>query len=190
MAAGRAAMVLELNLSAQRQLFNSMDPAPFRERDLDPAVVSYIVDWAEKLPRSAALGMVVTLGSETLSDHDVATLRESLVENFRRRALAARRRLKRLFRDGRISLLIGVVFVAAAILVSDVIGSLISHQRYATLVQETVVIGAWVALWHPINIFLYEWWPIREEARLFDRLAGMDMRLCTQTASMLGRTGE
>jgi hypothetical protein len=190
MGAVPAARVLELNLSAQRQLFNSMDPAPFRERDLDPDVVSYIVDWAEKLPADAPLGLVVTLGTETLSDHDVGTLRESLVENFRRRALAARRRVKRLFRDGRISLLIGVVFVAAAILVGDVIGSLISHPRYATLVQETVVIGAWVALWHPINIFLYEWWPIRAEARLFDRLAEMDMRLCSSTASLLGRDSE
>lgn len=189
MAAVAAAQVLELNLSAQRQLFNSMDPAPFRERDLDPAVVSYIVEWADKLPRRAPLAMVVTLSSETLSDHDVSTLRESLTENFRRRAVEARRRLKRLFRDGRISLLIGMGFVAAAILVSDAIGSLAGASRYATLVEETVVIGAWVALWHPINIFLYDWWPIHAEAKLFDRLATMEMTLCNATASLLGRGG-
>jgi hypothetical protein len=188
MGAVPAAKVLELNLSAQRQLFNSMDPAPFRERDLDPAVVSYIVDWAEQLPARAPLAMVVTLSSETLSDHDVSVLRDSLYENFRRRAQVARRRLSHLFRDGRISLLIGMGFVAAAILVSDAIGSLVSASRYATLIEETVVIGAWVALWHPINIFLYDWWPIHAEARLFDRLAGMDVQLCDETASRLGRS--
>jgi hypothetical protein len=38
------------------------------------------------------------------------------------------------------------------------------------------VIGAWVALWRPIEIFLYDWWPIRAEARLFDRLSQMEVR--------------
>ena len=37
-------------------------------------------------------------------------------------------------------------------------------------------IGAWVALWRPIEIFLYDWWPIRAEARLFDRLSQMEVR--------------
>jgi hypothetical protein len=179
--------LLELHLSGQRQLFNSMDPAPFHARDLDPTVVDYIVDWAEDQPGNVPLAMVVTLNHETISDHDVATLREALRENFRRRAQGERRRLARLFRDGRISLLIGVVFVAAAILISDAIASLIATQRFVTLVQDTVVIGAWVALWHPVNIFLYEWWPMRAQARLFDRLAEMDMTLCGATEALLGR---
>jgi hypothetical protein len=37
------------------------------------------------------------------------------------------------------------------------------------------VIGAWVALWRPIEIFLYDWWPVRSEARLFDRLSQIDV---------------
>ena len=38
---------LDLHVAVQKQLFNSMDPAPFRKRDLDPVVSAYIVDWAE-----------------------------------------------------------------------------------------------------------------------------------------------
>lgn len=179
--------LLELNLSGQRQLFNSMDPAPFHARDLDPTVVEYIVDWAEEQPRNLALGMVVTLNHETVSDYEVDTLREALRENFRRRAQAERRRLTRLFRDGRISMLIGVGFVAVTILITDALGALVTAQRSATLIQETMVIAAWVALWHPVNIFLYEWWPISAQAKLFDRLAEMDMKLCGATEAMLGR---
>ena len=41
---------------SQRQLFNSMDPAPFRERDLDPEVSLYIREWAEELSLTAPLG--------------------------------------------------------------------------------------------------------------------------------------
>ena len=39
------------------------------------------------------------------------------------------------------------------------------------------MIAGWVALWRPLEIFLYDWWPIRAEARLQDRLAEMDVRV-------------
>ncbi len=39
------------------------------------------------------------------------------------------------------------------------------------------MIGGWVAMWRPLEIFLYDWWPIRAEARLFDRLSAMPVRL-------------
>jgi hypothetical protein len=26
-------------------------------------------------------------------------------------------------------------------------------------------------MWRPLEIFLYDWWPVRAEARLYDRLA-------------------
>jgi hypothetical protein len=32
-------------------------------------------------------------------------------------------------------------------------------------------------MWGPLEIFLYDWWPIRAEARLFDRLAVMPVRI-------------
>ena len=52
-----------------------------------------------------------------------------------------------------------------------------SDGPYAKLVQESVVIGGWVALWQPINIFLYDWWPIRRLVKLYDRLARADVAL-------------
>jgi hypothetical protein len=30
-----------------------------------------------------------------------------------------------------------------------------------------------VALWRPLEILLYDWWPMLADARLFDRLANM-----------------
>jgi hypothetical protein len=45
------------------------------------------------------------------------------------------------------------------------------------LTREGLVIGGWVAMWRPLEIFLYDWWPIHAEARLFDRLAAMPVRI-------------
>jgi hypothetical protein len=54
---------------------------------------------------------------------------------------------------------------------------MVGSGRYANVVQESLVIVGWVALWHPMGIFLYDWWPIRAEAKLLDRLAEMDVQV-------------
>ena len=177
MAAEQDKQTLELSIANPMQLFNSMDPAPFRERDLDAEVVTYIIEWAQIHAVKAPLCLCVTLHQAATDSDELGVLRDAVHESFRRRAVADRRKLKKLFRDGRISLLIGMSFLAAAIFISDYLGGLISNENYAWLLQESVVIGGWVALWHPLNIFLYDWWPIRAEAHLFDRLANMDVQL-------------
>lgn len=170
---------LELFISDPMQLFNSMDPAPFRERDLDAQVVDYIIDWVAEVPAGTQLALVVNLRQPPRTDgtDEAGVLRDAVHSDFTRRAAGARRRLKKLFRDGRISLVIGLTFLAAAIVISDYVSGLVSNENYAFLIQESMVIGGWVALWHPISIFLYEWWPIRAEAKLYDRLGAMPVSL-------------
>jgi hypothetical protein len=104
-------------------------------------------------------------------------LREAVGDHFRRRARVTWARLRRLFRIGRISLVIGLGFVLLAIVVGESIAGMVGSGRYANVVQESLVIVGWVALWHPMGIFLYDWWPIRAEAKLFDRLGEMDVKV-------------
>jgi len=171
--AGRAAATLELCVGGMRQLFNAMDPAPFRERDLDPAAEAYIVDWAQEQPRGAPLGLVVRLTGEAPAT-DTARVLEAAVDGyFLQRAAATRAELRRLFRVGRVSLVIGLAFLAFAIGVGELAASLADSESYRSIIKESFVIGGWVALWRPLEIFLYDWWPILQRARLFDRLAVM-----------------
>jgi len=169
--------VLELHVSDMKQLFNAMDPAPFRERDLDPNAEEYIVGWARETPASQPLGLAVRLSREPATGHDARTLREAIHEYFLQRAHATRQKLRQLLRVGRISLVIGIAFVALAIMVGEFIAGLIGKGSYGWILKESLVIGGWVALWRPMEIFLYDWWPIRAEARLYDRLGEMNVQL-------------
>ena len=169
--------VIELHLGELRQIFDSLDPAPFRERDLDPKAAEYIVDWARECPSSASLSMVVDLEREPADRSDAALLGDAVRDYFRGRATATRRELAQLFRIGRISLVIGLGFLAVAIVVGEAVADLIGRESYGWLVKESLIIGGWVALWRPLEIFLYDWWPIRARARLYDRLGAMPVRV-------------
>jgi len=182
-AGSRQRAVLELHVAEMRQLFNAMDPAPFRERDLDPNAEAYIVDWGRELPAGVPLGLTVHLGREPATPEKAALLRDAVHEYFRQRALATRRQLRQLFRVGRISLLIGLAFLGGAVVLGELVAGLVSKESYGSIIKESFVIGGWVALWRPLEIFLYDWWPIRAEARLLDRLGEMDVRVQDAPAS-------
>jgi hypothetical protein len=47
------------------------------------------------------------------------------------------------------------------------------ESQMSALIRESMVIGGWVAMWRPLEIFLYDWWPILAERKLFDRLSEM-----------------
>lgn len=183
MGTGSPVAKLELSIVDPMQLFNSMDPAPFHERDLDYAVVDYIVEWAQEIAPDAPLELAVTIKRASASEHSSGLISDAVHTSFQRRALAKQRELKKLLREGRISLVIGITFLAAAIFISDYLGGLITNKNYAWLVQESVVIGGWVALWHPLNIFLYEWWPIRAERRLYERLCQMQVEVASSAGA-------
>lgn len=174
---GATALEVRLYLGELRQLFDSMDPAPFRERDLDPKAAEYIVDSAREAPSGAPLALVVQLGREAGDESTAALLRDAVHEHFGRCAQGKRRQLRALFRTGRISLVIGLGFLAVAIALAQHLGELIEHEGYSWMLSESLIIGGWVALWRPMEIFLYDWWPIAAEARLFDRLAAMPVGL-------------
>ena len=169
--------LIEVHVGELKQLFDAIDPSPFRERDLDPKAEEFIVGWAKDLPRDASLALVVNLDREAGLPDEAAVLRDAIHEFFGHRAETQRRRLRELFRVGRTSLVIGLVALAAAIALGDFLATLLRGSRIGDIVRESLTIGGWVSMWRPLEVFLYDWWPIRNEARLSDRLAVMPIRI-------------
>jgi hypothetical protein len=169
--------VIEVHVAELKQLFNSIDPSPFRNRDLDPDAEEFIVGWAKDLPRNAALALVVDLDRQAGLPDEAGVLRDAIHEFFLQRAGTYRRRLRELFRGGRKSLLIGLTVLTAAIALGDFLATLMRTSRIGEILRESLTIGGWVSMWRPLEVFLYDWWPIRNEAQLSDRLAAMPVRI-------------
>jgi hypothetical protein len=108
---------------------------------------------------------------------ELTVLRDAVRTFFGHRADSSRKRLRQVLRDGRVSLSIGLIFLAAAIGVGSVLANSFLGRASGALLREGLLIGGWVAMWRPLEIFLYDWWPIRAEAALFDRLSAMPVRI-------------
>ena len=169
--------VIDVRLADLRQLFNPIDPAPFHNRDLDPRVEEFIVDWGREAPSDKPLALIVRLDKAAGAEDESRVVRDAIHQFFEQRAVAARRRLRRLFRVGRISLAIGLAVLVLLSLLAQVVIRRAPMSAVGKLFQESLLIGGWVAMWRPLEIFLYDWWPIRTEAKLYDRLGAMPVRI-------------
>jgi hypothetical protein len=171
------AVVIEVRVAELRQLFNAIDPSPFRERDLDPNAEEFIVAWARETPPDAPLALRVELDRLPGGPDEATMLRDAIHGFFTSRARSTRGRLRLLFRIGRKSLLIGLVVLAVFFGIGVLLTRWLSPNPVAGFAHESLSIGGWVAMWRPLELFLYDWWPIRAEARLYDRLAVMPIRV-------------
>lgn len=168
--------LIELRLSRVQQVFNSLDPTPFPERDLDDAAVEFIVGWAREFPPDAALRLVVHLPESERDPAAAARIPDAVAAYFDYRRQTEARRLKSLLGLGRRSAAIGIAFLAACNLASEGLAAL-SDDPVSRLAQQGLIIFGWVANWRPAEIFLYEWWPIRRTVKLYQRLSRMPVEL-------------
>jgi hypothetical protein len=75
-----------------------------------------------------------------------------------------------------VSLGIGIAFLAAVFGISTVVSRVLGESPLAPLFEQGLLIVGWVAMWRPLEIFLYDWWPLVGDQRMHDRLSGIEVR--------------
>ncbi len=168
---------IEVRIRNLSQLFDYRDPSPFLAKDLDNDAQQYIVASAGEFSARLPLALVVHLREPMDSPEEARDAGEAIREHFVRQSGFVHLRLKELVHDGLISLAIGLAFLSATLTAAAALAAWAETSPAANVVREGLVICGWVAMWRPIQIFLYDWWPLLGDRRLFDRLARMPVQL-------------
>jgi hypothetical protein len=167
--------IISLKLRDTNQLFNSMDPSPFIEKDLDDDAEEFIVSWAQEFSTNAPIKLRIHLDQWPAEDPQ-AMIRTAVHNYFAHRAKITGLEFKRLLRRGRTSLFIGMLFLSACLFLSKM---LLGHEAgtWAAVVRESLTIAGWVAMWRPMQIYLYDWWPLLQLRRVFTKLSHMPVEV-------------
>lgn len=167
--------IIEVHVAQGHQLFDAIDPSPLGQRDLDTRVETFILESAREAHRDRGLALMVHLDDP--APRDLGGLGEAIRGFFGLRARSARYRLRLLLKRGRWSLAVGLFFMLASITAGRMVESALAFDPLGVVLRESLLIGGWVALWRPLELFFYDWWPIRAEARLLDWLSHMPVRV-------------
>ena len=166
--------LIELRLSSIHQVFDSFDPAPFPERSLDNEVEDYIVSSARDITIHEPIKLVFYLPPEQLALTETIGLADAIHNYFNYRFAMAQRALRHQRREGRITLAIGLAFLFACITLRQLVYT-IDRGTLAQIIAEGLLISGWVAMWRPLSLFLYEWWPIQRSCAVFTKLAAVSV---------------
>jgi hypothetical protein len=153
------------------QIFHTLDPLPFRERDLDAGVEEYIVGWAGEIAADHEISIIVHLPTHEAQRDEALHIEAAMHNYFAYRAKVLGWDLRDLFRTGRASLAIGLAVLAACIVLGKGASAFLGTGYLGRFFDEGLIILGWVANWRPVEIFLYDWWPLVRRRRLYRRLA-------------------
>ncbi len=165
---------IQVRIPELKLLFNPMDPSALGSKDLHPHVEKFIVSWGGEVPTKEPLTLVIHT-DRPASETEVKDATFAIQAFFNQRADATERQLRQLFRVGRVSLVIALVFLALSIAAGELLVSGSEGSNLRRALGETLHIGGWVAMWRPLETFLYDWWPVSADVRLFRRLAAMSV---------------
>ena len=167
---------MELNLKDINQLFNTIDPSPFHEKDLDHDAEEFMVSWTREFPFNEKVVLVIYLNELPAGKDFQPMIEHSIQHYFAYRARLTQMEFRQLMSDGRHSLLIGGLFLSACLIASQaLLGG--ASGTFLSVVRESLTIAGWVAMWRPMEIFLYEWWPLRRRRRVYGKMSRMNVEV-------------
>ena len=165
--AGSSAVV-NIHVRDLSQLFNSLDPSPFWDRDLDREAAGFIEEeFSEKLS-AETWNLYVHVHDGGASPTDLQT---ALKNYYGRMASSARRAVREHLWSSQWTLVGGVTVFLLSMGLRSMLGGLLG--TLPQILDEGLIILAWLALWRPAEMLLYGWVPLRRKQQLYERLAGI-----------------
>jgi len=169
--------IIDLRVSRTEALFESLDPSPFHERDLDPKALDYVTGWAREAPKDASFILRIHMPKDEATRADVGDLGAAIRQNFNDWLASTERARREEFRLGRIYLVVGLTTLTLCLLLRRLLPGLMGDTPLAQLLGEGLAILGWVSNWRPIETFLYDWWPLYRTAALYRRLARSEVEV-------------
>jgi hypothetical protein len=178
---------IDIRVRDIRQLFNSLDATPFPETDLNAEAEEFILEWAMEFPTNVPIRLVIHVDNPPADSEMMRQTVVAIQVFFSYRVDVLRRRFRLLMKRGRQRLLIGISFLSVSVLAAQLISQL-GDGRLLEILRESLLIGGWVAMWGPLEILLYDWWPLRHERRICERLSEAEIEIVPNTAPVVPAT--
>jgi hypothetical protein len=174
---------IEVRVKSSQQLFDARDPAPFRERDLDDDFVEYVLSSVREFPISAPLKIVIYVEENETTELPKASIREAIRSYFAYKIDLQRGDLKTFMKRAQLFLLIGLLVLGSCIGVAQSL-TIPTPPGALGILREGIVIFGWVSIWKPIELILFDWYPLFEKLRFYKKITGteIDIRFAATTS--------
>ena len=164
---------IELRISHPIQFYNLLDPAPNDEKEINKATESYIMDSLENMPndKSSSAKIVLYLEQTLYDNEEIRTdMEQAIHSHFALRLCTTNQKYKLAMSKGRRYLARGMIFLLTCLILSSVVTSIYNQNDIIYAIGQSFVVIGWVALWKPVEFYLYDRHDILDEKKMLRRL--------------------
>jgi hypothetical protein len=158
---------IELRVKSVGEIFHSFDPFPFLNKEIE----DYIVSWARMHSKTHPIKIIIDLPEREVHTKAANELPKAFARYFGYHADLLQHDLDELYRDGRRFLVIGMTILVSCIVAAQIAGRYLTEGPFRRILEQGLPILGWVANWRPLEILLYDWWPLARRRDLYRRLA-------------------
>lgn len=161
--------LIEIKVTSIAEIFNPIDPSPLNKKDLEEDVEDYIVTAVEDFSLKSKINIIIYIPDNEIEAETSEQINKAVNNFFAYRAWSTRASLRGMFKDARTSLVLGSIILFTAMTCKTLLTNF-SSSAWTLAVSESLVVAGWVAMWHPVQKFLYEWWPLKRKLHIFEKL--------------------
>lgn len=164
-------MVVPSEITLRLVTINELLVSPnsvFRKRTLKSDAEEFIVEEAEAFPRKSAIIVKVHLAFTEVKYKDI--IGPAIHAHFHYRREQLQKKFKRVLQYGWRILFIALGLLAVIFTVTEIALHLRADNRVVLFIRESFIILGWVALWRPLELLLYDLYPIKVKINLCYRL--------------------
>lgn len=163
---------IQLRIDDLSRLFEPLDASALSGRHLDERIEKFIVHRAQERP-DASFALIVEYSRPETKPGDA--LAASVQEHFAHLAGEVATQIAALIREGKKDLLVGLSFLFLCALLGLASAKMLPAP-FGLFVEQGLLIIGWVALWRPLDLFLYELRPLKARRLTLAGLAKADVQ--------------
>lgn len=158
--------MIEVALDQYADIFNEWDPAPFKRRDLDPDLATYLEGSAEEVPSRYPIELCFTLPADSRDPRLEVESRQGLRNSFSFTLYCLRKEM----RKTNLKILWYIVLGFLFLWVGTTFPERFAEAVVIGLLAEGLFIGGWVFLWEAVSLFFFTNRDLSHRYRLYVRL--------------------
>lgn len=168
-------VLIEIQLNSVIQMFNSFDPAPFHEKELDSDTERYIVDTVNDFPSGTKFKIIIYLPEHVVMSRDAQEIPKAVKNHFEYKVITQKRHFRSRIRYGRFTILVGLSALAVSMFASLTVSESFPDCTFAQLIANALEVAGWVAMWEPVTVFLYQLWPMIKLRKTYEKISMMNI---------------
>lgn len=165
---------ISIRLDTIDQLVEPCPPSSFRRRRLREEAEQFLIERVTALPKRTPAELLIFLPESEAPQAGFVVA--AIHEHFNFLRVETEAKLKRMRRFGWRSFAVGIAFLAVAIAIVQLMKRYLPSGTLSSVAIEGLTILAWIALWRPGELLLYERYPLQRDARLFRKLEECEVR--------------